>query len=296
MHESVLLHETIDGLNLKGGSIVVDATLGGGGHSREICNRFGKSVAIIGIDLDSDALARSSKLLEEAGCNITVAEGSFRNAAEVVKGLGHEHVTALMIDLGVSSFQLGPSGRGFSFKYDEPLMMTLKKNPTPDDITAFDVVNTWKEKTLADIIYGFGEERYSRRIASAIVKARAQADIKTTFELVHIIGGAVPASYRHGKIHYATRTFQAIRIAVNQELQSLEEVIASLPAIMASGGRVAIISFHSLEDRIVKNQFRAFEEQGIARRINKRPIIASEEEVMHNPRSRSAKLRVIEFI
>lgn len=179
---------------------------------------------------------------------------------------------------------------------DEPLLMTMKENPGPEDVTAYDVVNTWDEKNLADIIYGYGEERFSRRIAKGIVEARKKAEIKTTFDLVKIIAEAVPAAYRRGRLHFATRTFQAIRIAVNDELGALQEGLEKGFEALKVGGRMAVISFHSLEDRIVKNFYKVRTKEKKAILINKKPVLANKEELKNNPRARSAKLRVLEKI
>ncbi|PIZ85308.1 16S rRNA (cytosine(1402)-N(4))-methyltransferase [Candidatus Nomurabacteria bacterium CG_4_10_14_0_2_um_filter_33_9] len=215
---------------------------------------------------------------------------------------------AIIFDLGLSSDQLENSGRGFSFMKDEPLLMTMKENPSLDDLTAIDIVNSWGEESLVDIIYGYGEERFSRRIAKGIIEARKKNNIKTTFDLVKIIGDSVPSAYKRQRIHFATRTFQALRIAVNDELGALKvglekgfEILKkparphdSLGA--GGGGRMSVISFHSLEDRIVKRFFRDKKEKSEAILINKKPIIPKEEEIKNNGRSRSAKLRVLEKI
>ncbi len=292
-HISVLLHEAITGLQIHKGDTFVDATLGGGGHSALVCETFGKEVRIIGIDADKDAIVRSEERL--AGkCNFHTACTNFSNLASVLDSLQVTSIQRLLFDLGLSSFQLEESGRGFSFKQDEPLLMTMRKESKEDEVTAYDVVNSWKEENLADIIYGYGEERYSRRIAKAIVEARETKPIETTTLLAEIISRAVPGSYRHGKLHPATKTFQAIRIAVNDELRSIEKAVADGFARLSPNGRIAVISFHSLEDRIIKNFFRQKVADGLARAITKKPIIPSDEEVSRNPRSRSAKLRILE--
>ena len=201
-----------------------------------------------------------------------------------------------MLDLGLSSDQFETSGRGFTFKNDEPLLMTFKKNPDQGDLTAYQIVNTWEEENIADVIYGYGEEKYSRRIAKAIVNYREKKAIEKTSELVEIISNSVPVFYKRGRIHPATRTFQALRIAVNDELNTLKRGLERGFARLASGGRIAVISFHSLEDRIVKNFNKEKEELEQARIITKKPIVPSEDEVRENPRSRSAKLRILEKI
>jgi len=289
VHKSVLLKETIDGLNLVDGATVLDATFGGGGHSLEICKRY-KNVTIIALDQDAGALERAKEKFKDVDAKITFLNRNFRQIDDL------KTVDAIIFDLGLSSDQLEISGRGFSFTKDEPLLMTMKESPNDEDLTAKEIVNTWEERNLADIIYGYGEERFSRRIAKAIVEARKENEIKTTFELVKIIEGSVPGSYKRGKIHFATRTFQALRIAVNDELGALEEGLAGGLKILKNEGRMGVISFHSLEDRIVKRFFREMKDEGKIKIINKKPIIAGKEELILNKRSRSAKLRIIEKI
>lgn len=293
IHKSVLLPETVEGLNLPKGAIVIDGTLGGGGHSAEICRRYG-GVKIIAIDKDKSAWKRSKDKFK--GCDVRFHAEDFRNLDEVLKKEKVGNVDGIMLDLGLSSDELENSGRGFSFQRDEPLLMTMKEDPKPEDLTAYEVVNSWDESNLSDIIYGYGEERYARRIARAIVEARSEKDIETTFDLVKIVESAVPASYRRGKINPATKTFQAIRIVVNDELGSLTEGLSAGFEALKSRGRIVVISFHSLEDRIVKKFFKemASDRRGIL--INKKPIVAGEEEIRANPRSRSAKLRILEKI
>jgi len=295
-HIPVLKDETIDGLSIKSGDIIVDGTLGGGGHTSEIIRRFGSGVKIIGLDLDSDAIARAKAQIGEADHDVVYRTIGFQDIDKVLMELNMPHVDRILLDLGVSSFELDIAGRGFSFMRDEPLLMTMKKNPTEEDLTARDIVNTWEEETLADIIYGFGEEKYSRRIAKAIVEARREKSIETTFRLVAIKEKAVGKSYRGLKIHPSTRTFQALRIATNSELTNLEKVIEKGFDKLSIGGRMAIITFHSLEDRIVKRAFVELKQKGYANIITKKPIIPTDEEINLNKRSRSAKLRIIEKI
>lgn len=283
IHKTVLLNETIYGLNLKSDSVVLDCTFGGGGHSREILKRFPKT-KIIALDQDKNAWRQDD------------ARISFHNEnfSDLDKVLKNEKVDGIIFDLGLSSDQLENSGRGFSFLKNEPLLMTMKESPTSEDLTAEDIVNNWDEKNLADIIYGYGEEKYSRKIARKIVEAREEARIKTTFDLVKIIESAVPGIYKRGRIHFATRTFQAIRIAVNDELGVLQKGLEKGFVALQIGGRMSVISFHSLEDRITKKFYKEKEREGKAILINKKPITAGEEEIKNNPRSRSAKLRVLE--
>ncbi len=301
VHKTVLLKETIDGLNLSDKSIVVDATFGGGGHSLEICKRYPK-VKVIALDQDKSAFKKAKEKFKGIKCDISFINSNFRNLDEVIK----EEVDGFIFDLGLSSDQLENSGRGFSFMKSEPLFMTMKENPSSEDLTALDVVNTWGEENLANIIYGFGEERLSRKIAKGIVDARKKKKIETTTELVEIISGSVPAKYRNGKIHFATKTFQAIRIAVNDELGALSAGLEKGFNVLKKGGRISVISFHSLEDRVVKKFFKEKAEKGEAKSIparnefhsggNKKVILASVEEVKENPRARSAKLRILEKI
>ncbi|MEI8270452.1 MAG: 16S rRNA (cytosine(1402)-N(4))-methyltransferase RsmH [bacterium] len=291
VHKTVLLNETIDGLNIKSGATVVDATFGGGGHSREICRRFKfKDVKIIAIDQDKSAWDKAKSKFEDCHCNIKFINSNFSEIGSL------EKVDGIIFDLGLSSDQLENSGRGFSFMKREPLLMTMKENPSAEDLTAMDIVNGWSEKSLADIIYGYGEEKYRGRIAREIVDNRKKKRIETTQDLVSIIEHAVPGSYRKGKIHCATRTFQALRIAVNDELGVLERGLEQGFKILKSGGRMSTISFHSLEDRIVKKIYKEKEKEGLAKLINKKVILASEEELKINNRSRSAKLRILEKI
>ncbi len=292
VHRTVLLNETIDGLNLNDKSMVLDCTFGGGGHSLEICQRY-PDMKIIALDQDQDVFTNKAKeRFKDLGCDISFVNANFR---DLDKGDWH-NLDGIIFDLGLSSDQLENSGRGFSFMKDEPLLMTMKENPLPEDITAEDIVNTWSEKNLAGIIYGYGEEKFSRRIAKGIVEARAKKKIKTTFDLVKIIGGAVPERYKKGKLHFATRSFQAIRIAVNDELGALAEGLDKGFKLLKTGGRMAVISFHSLEDRIVKRFYTKQTKENLAKLINKKPMTASIEEVKNNPRSRSAKLRILEKV
>ncbi len=293
-HKSVLLHEAIVGLDVQVGDIFVDGTLGGGGHSEEVLKKFGDTVQIIGIDLDSDAAERTKERLSRLKSNIKYVEGSFRNIDTILDSLNISKVNKILLDIGLSSNQFEESSRGFSFQKNEPLLMTFKKNLSAGDLTAREILNSWEESSLESIIHGYGEERFARRIASAVVKARQEKPIETTFDLVEIVKGATPFSYHHLRIHPATRTFQALRITVNDEIESLKTGVKKGFERLEHGGRIAVISFHSLEDRIVKQFFKEKEENGEAKRINKKPITPTEEELKENPRSRSAKLRILE--
>lgn len=296
MHIPVLLKETLDLLDVKQGDVVIDGTLGGGGHSEVLCSRFGRTITLIGIDRDEDALLRSKPRLVEAGCDPNLLHGNFKDIETLFEKLPLAHADRILFDFGVSSFQIDVSERGFSFMRDEPLLMTMKKNLTEDDVTAHDVVNTWSLQSLTDIIRGFGEEKYAYRIAKGIVASREIKSIETTFELVDVIKASVPKSYVYGKIHPATRTFQAIRIAVNNELDSIREGLEGAWKILSPHGRIAAITFHSLEDRIVKHYFQQLVKADEAILVNKKPLTPSDEEVKANSRSRSSKLRVIEKI
>ena len=318
VHKTVLLQETIDGLNLKNNSVVVDATFGGGGHSLEILLR-NPNTKVIAIDQDSTVWERVKEKFKGLENRISFTNKNFRDIDKLEnidpvrsRPLEHESTTitlgrpasngidGIIFDLGLSSDQLENSGRGFSFMKDEPLLMQMKssakENPSPEDVTALDVVNTWSEKSLADIIYGYGEEKFSRRIAKGIVETRQKKKIETTTELVEIISQAVPAAYRRARLHFATRTFQAIRIAVNDELGSLEQGLSKGFDALKIGGRIATISFHSLEDRIVKRFYKKKVTEGKGKLVNKKIILADNSEIKNNPRARSAKLRIIEKI
>lgn len=293
-HQPVLLHEAIEQLDIQPGDTIVDATLGGAGHARAIAEKLGEKGTLVGFDLDSDAIERARDALKNSRCRVHLVEANFRHTHEELMKLGVSHITKSLFDLGWSSYQLD-SGRGFSFQRDEPLLMTYAKSGERI-LTASVVVNEWEEESLADIIFGWGEERYSRRIAHAIVAAREKKPIRTSGELAEIISASVPSKYRYGRIHPATRTFQALRIAVNDELGALKEGLESTWEMLAPKGRIAVISFHSIEDRLVKQLFALWEKSGSGVRITKKPITPSRAEIMENPRSRSAKLRVISKI
>ncbi len=292
-HVPVLLHESIDGLLLREGATVVDATLGAGGHSSEIARRFGKKVRIIGFDLDGEALRMAQEAVEREGGKLVPVHANFRTIEQACREAGAESIDGALFDLGISSMEIGESGRGFSFRYDEPLLMTLANPITEDTLTAAEVVNGMREEELANVIYKYGEERFSRQIAKAIVMARRGARIESSLRLAEIIADSVPASYRKGRINPATKTFQALRIYVNDELGAAEEGIRGAWNILSPGGRIAVITFHSLEDRLVKNLFKELtKETGTI--ITKKPIVPGRKEILDNKRSRSAKLRIIQ--
>lgn len=297
MHQPVLLKEVIDFLNFQSGNIFLDGTLGNGGHSLKVYETFPEQIKIIGIDKDQEALERTRKKMKDLGIetkNIILELANFRDLDKVLEKEKLNRVDRILLDLGINSDQLENSGRGFSFQKNEPLLMNMKKDLTELDLTAMEIVNSWEEKNIADILYGFGEESFSRQIAKEIVLMRKREKIKTTFDLVKIIKQAVPMRYQRKKIHPATKTFQALRITVNDELGALKEGLEKGFKSLNPNGRIAIITFHSLEDRLVKNYFRDLKKAGLGITINKKVIQPSREEIKINPRSRSAKLRVFE--
>lgn len=294
IHKTVLLNESIKNLNLKRGSIYFDGTLGGAGHASKVCLDFGGDVKIIGTDRDPLAIKNADKKLSDLGCKADLVLSDYRNLDVVLTNLGIEKVDGILFDLGLSSDQLDLSGRGFSFKRDEPLLMTFSDKDKDQKVNAQIILNNWSEETIADILYGYSDERYSRRIARAIVSERKIHPIETTFQLVEIIRKAVPVQYQRSKKHFATKTFQALRIAVNDEITALKEGMEKGWGFLKKGGRMAIISFHSVEDREVKIFFRKKVKGGEGDFITKKPILPTREEIAQNSRSRSAKLRVIE--
>lgn len=300
-HTTVLLKESIECLAIRADDTVVDATLGGAGHARLIAEQLGSGGMMIGFDLDEGAIDRAHQALASASCRVELVQANFRHMAQELATRKIEHVDRVLFDLGWSGFQLA-AGRGFSFLVDEPLVMTYSfdfdqdkaRETTSDTLTARKIVNEWAEKSLADIIFGFGEERYARRIAKTIVLQRARKPIETSYELGEIVRSAVPVAYARGRIHPATKTFQALRIAVNDEFGAIEEGLAGAWQLLAPHGRIAVITFHSLEDALVKRTFAAWEKAGEGKRITKKPLIPTRDEILDNPRARSAKLRIIE--
>lgn len=289
VHKSVLLHESIDILEISTGETFVDGTIGGGGHSIEVCKRHGSAVRIVGIDIDKDAIDRVHQRLDELSCDFSLHCGNFRDIREILQS-GHDaKADAILLDLGWSSDQFETLGRGFSFKRDEPLLMTLG-DPASYSFTARDLINLLDQKKIETILKNYGEERSARRIAEAIVKARSVEPIETSRQLAEIIERTIP---RKGKKHPATKTFQALRIAVNNELETLEEGIRNSFEALNPNGRLAVISFHSLEDRLVKQMFRSYSENDQVSLLTKKPLRPRREEVAINPRSRSARLRAI---
>ncbi len=287
VHAPVMLKEAVDLLNPHAGGIYVDCTLGGGGHAKEILSRIGERGHLIAFDKDRHAIERSQKVLAPYLNRVTIVHRDYRFLAEVLRELEIAEVDGILFDLGVSSYQVLEPERGFSYNYDAPLDMRMDDSSAT---TAADLVNTLSEKELGDIIYRFGEERWARRIASFIVEQRKKAPIKTTGQLTEIIKAAIPAAARRKGPHPARRTFMALRIAVNDELSGLEEGLRAGISFLKAGGRIVVISFHSLEDRIVKRIFREYAASNILRILTKKPLIPSEEEVLVNPRSRSSRV------
>lgn len=285
MHKAVLLQESVEALDLESGETLLDGTYGAGGHSREALRRY-PEIHIIALDQDP-AVAEAMAGRPD---NIKIYTENFRNLDKVLEKEGVSSVDAIILDLGFSSDQIEAVGRGFSFLRDEPLDMRLSQ----EGLTAADILNNFSESALELILKGFGEEKYSRRIAEEIVRRREVKPFETTFDLVEAVMQVVPSGYKRGRIHPATRTFQALRIATNDELTALETGLEKAFQSLSPKGRLAVITFHSLEDRIVKNFFRDRAKEGRSTLINKKPITPSEEEVRANPRARSAKLRILE--
>ena len=305
-HVSVLYDECIENLNIDPDGIYVDGTLGGGGHSSGICAALSEKGTLIGIDRDRDALNAAQKRLEAYNCNKIFVQSNYSDIKNVLDQLGIDEIDGALLDLGVSSFQLDNSERGFSYMQDAPLDMRMSQD---DSFTAWDVVNTYSEKELINIIKTYGEERWASRISKFIVEERKKAPIDSTGQLVDIIKAAIPAAARRDGPHPAKRTFQAIRIEVNDELGQLERAVEEFCDVLANKGRLCIITFHSLEDRIVKNLFNTRANPCTCpkefpvcvcgkvadiKKITGKPIIPTDEELEVNPRSRSAKLRVAE--
>lgn len=292
-HVSVLKEEVIDALAFAPNATIVDCTLGSGGHAEALIDALDERGTYIGIDVDQSALDRLGHLAK-TGKDVRLVCDNFRNIAAIID---REQVRpdAILADLGWRSEQFALGGKGFSFQFSEPLLMTYG-DPEHYPFTAYDIANDWEEESIADIVFGYGEERGARRIARAIVAARADGPIETSGRLAEIVTAALPPARRYGRIHPATKTFQAFRIAVNDELGALKQLLADGFASLEDGGRLAIISFHSLEDRIVKQYFAVLAHDHRGQLITKKPITASDAEQEENPRARSAKLRIIEKI
>lgn len=304
-HVPVLYNEVMEALNVQPDGIYVDGTVGGGGHSSGICERLSENGTLIAVDRDTAALEAAGARLAEYGCNKKFIHANYSETDVIAEAAG-AGVQGILLDLGVSSFQLDNAERGFSYMHDAPMDMRMNED---DIMTAYDVINGYSEKDLARIIKEYGEEKWASRIAQFIVRARAESPVRTTGELTDIIKAAIPARARRTGPHPAKRTFQAIRIEVNDELGHLREAVQKLPDLLASGGRLAIITFHSLEDRIVKTEFEkrldpctcpkefpvcVCGKVADVKKVTRKPVVPTEEELEVNPRARSAKLRVIE--
>lgn len=304
-HTSVLLWETIENLEIKPDGIYVDGTLGGGGHSFHICEKLGESGRLIGIDQDADAICAATKRLEQFSDKVLVIRNNYCNMKTALAEHGIDKVDGIVLDLGVSSFQLDTVERGFSYKYDTALDMRMDTRQT---LTARDIVNDYSEMELFRIIRDYGEDQFAKNIAKHIVAERSKAPIETTYQLNEIIKASIPAKFRQNG-HPSKKTFQAIRIECNRELDVLKDTMDDMISLLKDGGRLCIITFHSLEDRIVKSAFKKYEnpcecppgfpvcvcgKKQLGKVISRKPILPSEEEMEANSRSKSAKLRVFE--
>ena len=290
-HLPVLVDEVTFLLRPRRGGWVVDGTIGMGGHAVRLLESGGSGVRLLGIDRDPEALRSAGQRLARFGERVTLTRGSFRELAAVAAGAGVTAAGAILLDLGLSSYQLEESGRGFSFQNDEPLDMRF--DPTRGQ-TASELLNSLSTDELARILFQYGEERHARRIARRIGERRRRAPLRTTADLVAVVKGAVPRAAWSRRLHVATRTFQAVRMAVNEEAEALTEALPQAASLLARGGRLGVISFHSGEDRIVKRSFRLLEEGGGFAGLLPSPIQPGRDEVKDNPRARSAKLRVLE--
>lgn len=305
-HTSVLLEETIEGLKIKPEGIYVDGTLGGGGHSKEIAERLGKEGKLIGIDQDEAAINAAKERLAAFGDKVTIVRSNYRDTKEVLSSLGIEEIDGMLLDLGVSSYQLDTQERGFSYRFDTPLDMRMDQR---QHLTAREIVNTYEERELFRIIRDYGEDKFAKNIAKHIVLARQKKSIETTGELNDIIKATIPAKMRAEGGHPSKRTFQAIRIECNHELEVLKESLEGLIELLSPGGRLCVITFHSLEDRIVKTAFRQAANPCncppefpvcVCGRVSKgkvitgKPVLPNEDELLNNPRAKSAKLRIFQ--
>ena len=305
-HRSVLLEETVNGLNIKPDGIYVDGTLGGGGHAYEICRRLGNKGSIVGIDQDEAAIEAAGIRLTDFGEKVTIVRSNYCEMKSVLQGLGIDKVDGIVLDLGVSSYQLDTAERGFSYREDAPLDMRMDRRQT---MTARDIVNDYSEKDLYRVIRDYGEDKFAKNIAKHIVIEREKRSIETTGQLTEIIRGAIPMKFQKKSGHPAKRTFQAIRIELNRELDVLKNSLDEMIDLLNPGGRLCIITFHSLEDRIVKSAFKKNEDPCTCPKdfpvcvcgkvskgsiLTRKPILPSEEELEENSRSKSAKLRIFE--
>ena len=291
MHQSVLMEEVLQYLQPKPGQCLVDLTLGAGGHAESLLERLGEKGALFGFDKDERALKLAAKRLERFGGRAVIIGKDFREAVKEFKKLGIRSVDGMLMDLGVSSMQLDEADRGFSFGKPGPLDMRMDNRLA---LTADEIVNRWPAKKLEQILFIYGQERFAKRIVGRIVEERQGAPIQTTTRLAEIIAHAVPSFYRHGRLHPATRTFQALRIVVNDELEALRDFLAEASDYLSEGGRIAVICFQSMEDQIVKQAFRQYVKAGQGRILTKKAVVPQDAEIGRNPRSRSARLRVFE--
>ena len=293
MHHPVRCDEVISSLNLKPGYVVLDATIGGGSHAREMLKAITPGGRLIGLDADESAIKIASENLKEFDGSFKLIHENFRNLDRALSKENIKSLNAVLLDIGVSSFQLDDKDRGFSIKENAKLDMRMDRRLA---LSAFDIINRYKESDLSDIIYKYGEERFARKIARRIADERSKKPIETTGELAGIVRRAIGAGQKKFRIDPSTRTFQAIRIAVNDELAALEEGLKKAVSWLDIGARIAVITFHSLEDRIVKNLFKGYAGLGVLKIITRKPVGASESEMISNPRSRSGRLRVAERI
>lgn len=297
MHTPVLLKQIEEILNPRPGEFFIDGTSDGGGHAAAVIGRISPDGTFLGVDWDKDMIEKLKIKFENQKPklkNLVLVNGNYADLAGILKKYGLPKADGLLIDLGFSSGQIEESGRGFSFLKNEPLIMRYDSG---DALTAADVINRFKEKDLSDIFYRFGGERYAKKIARKVIEERKKKPIETTFDLTAIVESAVPKNYERGRINPSTRVFQALRIFVNQELENLEKILGSLPEILNSeSGRAAFISFHSLEDRIVKNEFKKLASEKKAMILTKKPVRPDAEEISRNPRARSAKLRALRML
>ena len=307
-HKSVLLYETVDGLNIKPNGIYVDGTLGGGGHAYEVASRLGEKGSIIGIDQDAAAIKAAGDRLKDFGEKVTIVRSNYCEMKSRLQELGIDKVDGIVLDLGVSSYQLDTAERGFSYREDAPLDMRMDQR---QEMTARDIVNDYSERELFRVIRDYGEDKFAKNIAKHIVAAREKQPIETTGQLTEIIRQSIPMKFQKKSGHPAKRTFQAIRIELNRELDVLRETLDDMIELLNPGGRLCIITFHSLEDRIVKSAFRKNEDPCTCPKdfpvcvcgnvskgsiVTRKPILPSEEELEYNSRSKSAKLRIFERV
>ena len=299
MHVPVLTKEVLEYLNPKQNEIFIDGTVGQAGHTLLLLEKNGPNGKVLGIDLDQKQIENARLQTKSFGGRVILVHDSYANIKEIAGENNFKPIDGILLDLGYSSWQLEDSAKGFSFQKDEVLDMryqseiTNNKSQITNNLTASEIINTYPEESIKKILEEYGEEKFAKQIAKKIIEERRKKRIQSTYQLKEIIEKAVPARFRFGRIHCATKSFQALRIAVNDELGNLERALPDAFSILSSGGRLAVISFHSLEDRIIKNFFKNTAKEGIAKELTKKPIMAADEEIRLNPRARSAKLRAI---